>query len=47
MQMVKISEQDLNRDDQSRANRAIDSAWLQHVGVDNLQFMYHEMREES
>jgi len=45
-QMVKISDQDLNQDDMRRASKVIEDDWLQHVGLADHQFTYHDMRQE-
>jgi len=46
-EMVKLSQSDLAFDDRKRADRFINEAWLQHLGVNDKAFAYKELRSES
>ena len=42
-QMVKISDNNLPNEDRNRASECISDEWLQHLGLDSIEFMYYEM----
>lgn len=44
--MIKVNDSDLGQEEKSRASSYIDGAWLQHLGLLDKQFPYHEPREE-
>ena len=44
--MIKVHDSDLGQEEKSRASSYIDGAWLQHLGLLDKQFPYHEPREE-
>lgn len=44
--MVRISTQDLAREDVSRSKNFIDERWLNHLGIANTTFTYNELRAE-
>ena len=46
-QMVKISDNNLTNEDRNRASDCIDDAWLEHLGLDSIEFMYYEMKTET
>ena len=46
-QMVRISWQNLAREDSQRAYQFIDDSWLNYLGIQSKTFAYHELRSEK
>lgn len=44
--MVRVSEQDLARDDKNRCSAFINDQWLRHLDLANTEFTYNTIREE-